>query len=381
MSFNTDHFSDISFIDDTTIEDLQTQMINDYIEKYEEITGSKAQLAQANPYRLIMYACAVQVYQAMQYADHAGKMSFLTYATGDYLDHLAALRGIERKGATAASTILQFSLEKAISSAVAIPAGCRVTNGNNIYFATDKYVEIPAGGTGIEVSATCTEAGAAGNGFAIGELNVLVNTIPYVAVVTNTVTTYGGTDREADDKLKERIYDAPGGYSTTGPIGAYKYHTKNASQDIGDVIVISEKPGEVDIYFVMEDGSVPEPAMIKKVADYLNDNTIRPLTDKVSVKAPNICEYNIDLTYYIAASDKNVVSTIQENANAAVKSYNIWQTEKIGRDINPSFLIKKIMDAGAKRVTVTAPTFAVINESTIAKTGTVTVNYGGVEDD
>lgn len=381
MSFNTDHFSDISFIDNLTIEELLTQMINDYIEKCEEITGNKASLAQANPYRLIMYACAVQIYQAMQYADHAGKMSFLTYATGDYLDHLAALRGVERIEATAASTILKFSLDEAISSAVPIPAGCRVTNGNDVYFATDEYAEIHAGQTSVVVSATCTKAGAAGNNFAIGELNVVVNTIPYVVAVTNTVATYGGADKESDDKLKERIFEAPGGYSTTGPVGAYKYHTKNISRDIGDVIVVSETPGEVDIYFIMEDGSIPEDAMIKKVKDHLDDGTIRPLTDRVSVKAPTASEYNIDLTYYIASSDKSAVSAIQEDIISAVSSYNIWQTEKIGRDINPSFLIKKIMEAGAKRVTVTSPEFTVLNESTVAKTGTVKVNYGGIEDD
>lgn len=381
MSFSTDNFPDISFIDNTTIEELLTQMINDYLEKYEEITGKKASLAQANPYRLIMYSCAVQIYQAMQYADYAGKMSFLTYASDNYLDNLAALRGVKRIDATAASTVLQFSLDEAISSAVSIPAGCRVTNGNDVYFATDEYAEIPAGQINVTVSATCTEAGSAGNNFAIGELKTVVNTLPYVVTVTNIVATYGGADRESDNDLKERIFEAPNGYSTTGPVGAYGYHTKNVSQDIGDVIVVSEIPGEVDIYFLMEDGSIPDDAMLQKVKDYLDDETIRPLTDHVVVKAPATFEYNINLTYYIASSNKSAVSTIQEDVAAAVSAYTIWQTERIGRDINPSYLIKKIMDAGAKRVVVESPVFTVLNESTAAKTGAVTVNYGGVEDD
>ncbi len=101
-AFNTDNFPDISFIEDTTIDEVLNQMIDDFLAKYEEITGEKISLARANPYRLIMYASAVQIYQGMQYADYAGKMSFLTYARGDYLDNLAALRGIVRKKATAA---------------------------------------------------------------------------------------------------------------------------------------------------------------------------------------------------------------------------------------------------------------------------------------
>lgn len=381
MSFNTDNFPDINFIDNTTIEELSTQMINDYLDKYEEITGQKASLAQANPCRLIMYSCAVQIYQAMQYADYAGKMSFLTYARDDYLDNLAALRGVRRIEASPAITVLQFSIDEAISSVISIPAGCRVTNGNDIYFATDKYAEIPVGQTSVNVLATCTEAGAVGNNFAVGELKIVVNTLPYIVTVTNTRETYGGKDRESDDDLKERIFKAPNGYSTTGTVGAYEYHTKNVSQDIGDVIVVSDVPGEVDIYFLMEDGSIPEDVMLQKVKDYLDDETIRPLTDHVVVKAPDTLEYDVNLTYYIASSNKSAVSTIQNDVTAAVSAYNIWQTEKIGRDINPSYLIKKIMDAGAKRVVVESPVYTVLNESTAAKIGSVTVNYGGVEDD
>lgn len=378
---NTTKFPEISFIDNSTIDEVLTAMINDFLDKYEEETGERISLAKANPYRLIMYACAVQIYQAMQYADYAGKMSFLTYANGEYLDNLAALRGISRKTATPAKTTLQFSIESVISSAVAIPAGTRVTNGNNVYFATDEYAEIPAGQTSVSVAATCTEAGTVGTGFAVGEFSKLVNTIAYVANATNTVETYGGAEAESDEDLKERVYEAPGGYSTTGPNDAYIFHTKNASADIGDVYVTSESPGEVDVYFIMNDGTIPSASVIAEVESYLNDRTIRPLTDNVSVKMPMTSIYNIDLTYYIGTSDTSAVSTIQDDVAAAVSAYNIWQTEKIGRDINPSYLIKKIMEAGAKRVVVNSPTFTVLNESTVAKTGTVTVNYGGVEHD
>lgn len=380
-TLNTDNFPEISFIDNATVEDVLTQMIADYGEKYEEITGEKASLAQANPYRLIMYAASLQIYQAMQYADYAGKMSFLTYAQGDYLDNLAALRGIHRKEATAARTVLKFSIDEEITQAIAIPAGTRVMNASGVYFSTDEYAEIAAGETETEVTATCTEAGEAGNGYAAGEISTLVNTIAYITAVSNTATTYGGADIESDDDLKERIYESPNGYSVAGSSGAYAYHTKNAVSGIGDVVVKSDSPGEVDIYFIMDDGTLPSAAVIAEVAAYLDSRTIRPLTDKVTVQAPSVAEYDIELTYYIASSDTASVTAIQEGVSAAVSAYNLWQTGKIGRDINPSVLIQKIVAAGAKRVAVTSPTFAVINESTIAQTGNVTVNYGGVEDD
>lgn len=379
----TESFPDISFIDDSTIDDVLTQMINDYQTKYKELVGKEASLAKANPYRLIMYACSVQIYQAMQYADYAGKMSFLKYANGDYLDNLAALRGVKRKEATAATTVLQFSIEAAISSAVSIPAGTRATNGNGIYFATDKYAEIPAGETTVSVSATCTDEGSCGNDFSTGEVNVVVNTLPYVVSVTNTDKTSGGADREEDDAFKNRIFNVPDSYSTAGPKGAYEYFVLNADPTISNVVIDTQTndPGTVGVYFVCENGEIPSDALIQKVSDYLNDRNVRPLTDHVIVKAPETKTYDINMTYYIPSSMKAAVSTIQSDVDTAVSIYNTWQTEKIGRDINPSYLIQKVMEAGAKRVEVASPSFTVMDNYTVARTGTVNVIYGGIEDD
>lgn len=381
MGTVTENFPDISFIDDSTVDEVQNQMINDYQEKYKELTGKEVSLAQADPYRLIMYACTVQIYQAMQYADYAGKMSFLKYSRDNYLDNLAALRGVKRIEATAAITTLQFSIIAPIASAVSIPAGTRVTNGNDIYFATDEYAEIAPGETSVTVPATCTTTGTGGNKFAPGEFNVLVNTLPYISTVTNTDATAGGADTEDDDSLKDRIFNAPSTYTTTGTAAAYEYHVKSIDTTISDVQIQSTTPGTVDIYFVCDGGEIPTDSLIEKVSEYLMDNNVRPLTDNVVVQAPATHEYNIEFTYYIPSSNKSYVSTIQADIDNAVSLYNAWQTEKLGRDIDPGELNKRIRDAGAKRLVITSPTFTVLSKDTIAKLGTVKVTYGGLEDD
>ena len=381
MGVVSENFPDISFIDNCTLDEVLTQMINDYQEKYKEITGKTVSLAQADPHRLEMYSCAIQIYQAMQYVDYAGKMGLLKYSRGEFLDNLAPLRSVKRIEATAAVTTLKFDIESAIESVVAIPAGTRVTNGNEVYFATDEYAEIAVGETSVTVPATCTATGIGGNGFAPGEFNVLVNTLPYISAVANIETTTGGADTEDDDSLRDRIYEAPNAYSTAGSKGAYKYHTKSVSPTISDVVVQSTIPGTVEIYFICDGGKLPSDSLIEEVTDHLMDNNIRPLTDNVVVQAPKTQEYNVSFTYYIAASNKSAVSSIQADIDTAVSLYNTWQTEKIGRDINPDYLIRKIMEAGAKRVSIASPSFTALGGNTIAKLGTVTVTYGGVEDD
>lgn len=70
---------------------------------------------------------------------------------------------------------------------------------------------------------------------------------------------------------------------------------------------------------------------------------------------------------------------ISENVNAAVGAFKKWQAEKMGRDVNPSYLIQLLMQAGVKRVEVRAPVFATVKDNQVAKIGTTTVTNGGAE--
>lgn len=381
MNSSLANFPDISFIDDLTIDELIDEMVNDYQDKYKEVTGTNVSLAQADPYRLILYTCAVQIYQAMQYADRAGKQGLLKYSYGEFLDNLGALRGIARLQPTPAVTTIRFQIEEALASTVQIPAGTRVTNGNEVYFATDEYAEISIGQTYVDVPATSTETGIANNGFRAGEIKILVETLPYISSVSNITETSGGSDIESDDSLADRIYIASSAYSVAGPADAYIYWTKTASADITDVKVTSPAPCEVDVRFIMRGGELPEQALIDKVASVLNDSNVKPLTDKVTVSAPTTVNCDINLTYYINESDKASAESIQNLVATAVDVYKEWQCSAIGRDINPSYLIGKIMAAGAKRVEVTSPVQTTLSDTEVAEIGTVNIVYGGIEND
>ena len=85
---------DISFIDDITLDDIKAKMIADYQDKFKEITGQAVALKDGEPITLMLYACAVQIFQMYLNVDKAGKMNFLKYAYGDFLDNLGALKGV-----------------------------------------------------------------------------------------------------------------------------------------------------------------------------------------------------------------------------------------------------------------------------------------------
>lgn len=373
---------DISFIDNKTIDQVRQEMVADYESFISEATGQTVSLERSSVHRMELYAAAAQIYQAMQYIDRQGKQSILKYSYSDFLDNLAIFKGVTRNPATPATTTLRFTLSAERDTATGIPQGTRVSTAGSIYFSTDVYAEIPAGSTTVEVPATCTVAGTDGNGFAAGELATIVDPIPYVASVTNTTATEGGAEIESDDDLAERVFLAPGAYSTAGPEDGYLYHAKAYSAAIGDVVATSDQAaGTVDIVFIMADGSTPGEEMIEGLEGYLQGKTIRPMTDLVRVAAPQEVQYTINLTYYINRSDSAKAVTIQAAVAQAVEDYQAWQ-RAIGRDINPSKLVAMVMEAGAKRVTVTAPTYTAVDATKVsAIQGSAVVTYGGLEDD
>ena len=116
---------DVSFIDDVTLDQIQSQLVADYISKYEELTGESAELTRADPVSLILYACSVQIFQAMLYVDRAGKQDLLKYSYGEYMDNLAALKGLTREPAKPAVVTVRFTLSAARPDVISIPAGTR----------------------------------------------------------------------------------------------------------------------------------------------------------------------------------------------------------------------------------------------------------------
>ncbi len=376
------NYPDVSFTDNMSLDDIKDYYLTAMQQKYKELTGEELILAEADPIRLIAYTDCLLLYQIMQYAERAGKMALLKYSFGDYLVNIGALKGIHRIEGAAAKATIQFTLSTGRNTTTIIPAKTRVTARDGMYFETLEILEVPAGRLSGTVNAVCKEIGIKGNDYKIGDLNVLVDPVAYIKSVENITVAEGGADRETDRNLAERIYLAPSSWSTAGPDDAYKYWVRTYNPAISDVRVDSEEPGYVDIKFILQGGTLPDETMLEELEKYLQNEEIRPLTDSVRVQAPDIQDYTIDLTYYVNESDRARAAAIQEQVRIAVEEYRSWQQEKIGRDINPDQLRKKIISAGAKRVEIRSPEFVKIPKKGIAiPVQDATIIYGGVEDD
>lgn len=153
--------------------------------------------------------------------------------------------------------------------------------------------------------------------------------------------------------------------------------------------MVANRPsaGKVDLYVLMDDGSIAQTEIKNAVLAACSADTVRPLTDDVAVKDPQTVEYNISFTYFIPSDAAVSSSEIEAAVNAAVDQFVSWQCAKLGRDINPSYLIGLLMQTGIKRVVLTSPAFTVLNDGSdntapqVAMIGDITATNGGHEDE
>ena len=370
---------ELSFIENKTQQDFRDEMVNDYIAYLKE-AGQPAELPEAHPDRLIIYSAANKINQLAQYIDRGAKMNFLKYSEGEFLDNLAAFKKISRYAAQKATTTLRFTLSAMQSSVVAIPGGTRAKADSGVYFVTDSYCEIPPGGMSVEVTATAYNSGESSNDVAVGEVKTMVDPVGYVGSVENITKSKGGSNVETDDELTLRIYNAPPSFSVAGPEPAYEYWGKQARSDIEDVKMYSPSGAVAHVIFTLDGGVLPDAEDCKAMETFLREKPIRPLAELVVAMAPKVVNYNINLKYFISRSDESKVTLIQESVAEALIDYQKWQ-RVIGRDINPSKIYQFMMAAGVKRIELTEPGRAVVDEYSIPIAKNVSCIYGGVEDD
>lgn len=368
-------YPEIEFVDTDT-----ESLANNLIKSYEMFTGRT--LYPADPARLFILWVADIIIQERIIINESAKMNVPRFAKGDYLDSISEIfKDTYRLEAEAAKTTLKFKLSTIVDSQQIIPKGTRATVDGNITFETmeDLYIEI--GTNEGEVTGLCQDVGEIGNDFIPGQINKIVDLFPYFESVENTTTSAGGSDRESDEAFYERMRESMESFSTAGPTGAYVYHAKTASPKVADVSASSPSRGVADIRILLKDGELPSEEILNIIKESISADRTRPLTDHVTVSAPDPIDFNIDIKYYIPRPSANSGSIIAQEVDKAVEAYTKWQTEKMGRDINPSYLISLIMATGAKRVEVTSPIFEEIQDNQVANLVTSNVINGGVEDE
>lgn len=259
------------------------------------------------------------------------RQNLVEFGRGVSLDYLGQLVGVVRLPASSALCTLRFNIVEG-HNGVTIPANLRVqsTDGKVIFTTTEEKI-ISIGIFVQDIICDCTTPGKIGNDYAIGTISVILDPQAFITTVANLDVTAGGADEETDTELRERIKLAPASFSVAGPKGAYKFFAKSASSSIVDVSVTSPTPGEVNIYPLLENGTLPNSGIIDAVNAICNDEKVRPLTDTVNVLAPTSEDYEIEveLTLLPGAIEAEVVAAV----NAKLEAYKQDRINRLGIDV------------------------------------------------
>lgn len=347
---------------------------NEWISLYEEKTGKTLQPAQIE--RILIDVGAYRESLLRIKIQEAAKSNLLSYAPIEVLEHLGELVGVKKLEGTYAKTIFRFETTEPQTFDIPIPAKTEIETADGKYtFSTDEDCTIKAGTTSIDVTGTCNTAGAGANDYAENKINNLLTPLDYIDNAYNIKTSYNGADDEDAESLRERIRLAPESFSNAGSKGAYRFHTLSAHQDVTDVEVLSSSAGIVDIYPLTKTGN-PSEEMIQIITDYLSDDKVRPLTDKVVVHAPEKINFSIiaNLTLYLDADVKSVQTLVNEQ----MEEYKEEMSSVLGKDIVPTQIIAILNSIyGVYKVELLSPAYQVLSKNQWANLENYNITIGG----
>ena len=368
-----DNFEEYEAIDSDAWE-IKRDMIN----KFQELSGRS--LTEASPETLIFSTVAYQLALLEEKYNDDIKQNYLRFARDERLDLKGEFYGNRGKRLIEQPAVatFRFYISNIQTTDTVILKGSRIRY-NELYFETDEEYKITKGNLSVDGKATCNTLGIIGNGIPVGQIKDMVDIFPNYAKVENITESNSGTNKEADESYRERIREIPESFTTAGSSGAYAFWTKTASTNIIDVKVHSPSATNVDIYIWTDIGAVSQ-ELKEKVKAVLNEENVRPLTDNVNIKEPNKINYSIDFDYYIDKDNETLVNVIKSNVDKTVQEYVEWQKEKIGKDINPDELIKRLKIAGVKRVVLRSPAFQKLSFNQVGINNGITSNYQGVEE-
>jgi hypothetical protein len=319
----------------------------------------------------------------------------LSTSQGNDVDTFIADYGLKRLAAVAATGTVTFarftSTQQGIVLANETPSlstQVQTADGLQIFYVTidtsNPNYSAPLGGyvllantASIDVPVEASVAGAAGN-VAVGALNTIVGTIPFVDTVTNASSFTNGVDKESDAAVKIRF---------VAYIGSLSKATKTAigfaitSVQQGLIYTLTENEdynGDTDygyFYVVVDDGTgTPSGDLLSTVSNAID--AVRGCAIRFGVFAPIVTTANVSMTVTVTSGYvQGTVAGIVEDAltdyiNALPLGTTLAYTRlmQVAYDASPGVLdvTSVLLNSGTSDVTA--------NAQHVIKAGTITVN-------
>jgi phage-related baseplate assembly protein len=184
---------------------------------------------------------------------------------------------------------------------------------------------------------------------------------------------------ESDSDLRQRVPAAFEGMSVAGPTGAYEFHALSGDGRVADASANSPAPAEVTIAVLSREGDgTASDDLLQAVSTALNDESVRPVGDRLTVVSAEIVSYAVDAVLYVYPGP--ATEPILAAAKAQLTAY-ITEQRRLGRDIRLSAIYAALHVQGVQRVELREPLADVVLDKTQAAYCTETsVVIGGSDE-
>ncbi|RIJ12036.1 baseplate assembly protein [Pseudomonas sp. 91RF] len=154
---------------------------------------------------------------------------------------------------------------------------------------------------------------------------------------------------ESHDALRERIQLAYEGLTTAGPRNSYILHARNASALVADATAESPAPACVDVTVLgLEGDGTAGPELLALVAAAVNDDDVRPVGDRVTVRGAEILRYRVDAVLHMRGAGPENDAALTE----AIRRLEAWinPRRRLGVEVARSGVDAQLHVAGVGRV-------------------------------
>lgn len=326
----------------------------------ERLNDGQIELLESDEFSAVLETLAYREMLLRARMNASIKACLLPYASGDDLDNVVAIYGIERLKGEYPKASVEFSLSMARSTDITVPAGVVINDGDENKAKLDKSVTLKAGelkASGEIILQTYTKTSDK-------KCEYIETPLPYVLKAKQTSSFSGGADPENDASFRARAVLSLDRFSTAGAAKAYKFHALSASAKVVDANIINGGAGVVNIYLQSSDDS----DIAGEVGEYINADERRPLTDNVVVAmAKNIkvlIKADIELSDMLSQNlvdesiKQGVPHTSGDFSGVATTGLSSGDAKtypnklKIGEDLNLSYIYSRLHQTGVYRATI-----------------------------
>ncbi|PAF49071.1 hypothetical protein BKH41_02985 [Helicobacter sp. 12S02232-10] len=297
---------------------------NMILEKFKETYPDYAPLI-GDDFSVLTSAFLFRMNRYINYINYTIAQNYLEFSSGEYLDALVALAGIERfKG-----TPFVCKIKITATTPLTLPKGTKFKDnaGHNAYLAKDEEIQEESI-VNIELESGLTQ-----------DYDTTTLEIPniYIKEIQKISPFVQEKGIESDADLKKRFLLSLSRPSTAGNLKSYQYYC--AIPEVSKSKIIHQGLGQVKVIYVANSQNA-----LLKLKENIEDKI--PLTDQVSYIEATPIHCNLTITLSLKSNDKNslIIALVHHNVSSLFASLDIGEEVSDSKVIASAFVDEMIVD-------------------------------------